>query len=207
MEKERTEVVVPEGYMQDSMDRMIPISKVKPIDKARDELVRELVGKALDLEGAITAFRQLVLGEMAAFIEMSAENHGVKMGGDKGNVTLRTYDGEYKIQRAVAEHMSFDEQLQVAKTLLDECFMEWTEGSCDELKLIVQDVFQTDSEGRLSTTRVLGLSRYNITHEKWQKAMGIIRESLRVDGSKTYVRIYKRRADGKYEHISLDVAA
>ena len=38
----------------------------------------------------------------------------------KGNVTLTSYDGKYKIQRAIAEYLHFDERLQVAKELIDD---------------------------------------------------------------------------------------
>jgi hypothetical protein len=33
-----------------------------------------------------------------------------------------------KIQRNIAEHIVFDERLQAAKQLIDECLKEWTEG-------------------------------------------------------------------------------
>jgi len=198
---------VPEGYMRDGQGRLIPVDMVKPIDKARDEIVREIVAKAMTVAGEIAEFKHKALGDIEAFIELSADTHGVKLGGEKGNVSLRTFDGEYRIQRAIDESMSFDEQLQVAKALIDECIHEWSEGSRSEIKVLINDAFQVDKEGRISTSRILSLRRLNISDSKWQRAMKIIGESLQVDGSKTYIRIYKRGKDGKYEHVSLDVAA
>ena len=37
---------IPAGYWRDGEGRLIPENMVKPIDRARDDLVRELVGKA-----------------------------------------------------------------------------------------------------------------------------------------------------------------
>lgn len=197
----------PEGYMKDGQGRLVPDSMVKPVDKARDEIVMEIVEEALKVAGSVSSFKHKALGDIAAFVELSAEEHGVKMGGEKGNVSLRSFDGEYKVQRAIDEYMSFDEQLQVAKVLIDECIHEWSDGSRPEIKVLINSAFQVDKEGRINTNRILSLRKLNIEDPKWLNAMKIIGESLQVDGSKTYIRIYKRGADGKYEHISLDVAS
>ena len=204
---EETKTDVPEGYMVDAQGRLIPVDMVKPVDKARDEIVREIVAKAMNVAGEISEFKHKALGDIEAFIELSAEQHGVKMGGNKGNVSLRSFDGEYKILRAINEYVSFDEQLQVAKALIDECIHDWSEGSRSEIKVLINDAFNVDKAGRINTNRILSLRRLDIVDSKWQKAMKIIGESLQVDGSKTYIRIYKRGVDGNYELVSLDVAA
>ncbi len=197
----------PDGYMQDAQGRLVPVDMVKDVDKARDALVREIAGKALDLRAAMAKFRDDAMGDVAAFCQLSAEQYGAKVGGDKGNVTLTTYDGQYKVQRSVAEYLVFDERLQAAKELIDECITEWTEGSRDELKALINDAFQVDKEGRINTGRVLSLRRLAIDDDRWRRAMQAVSDSLQVAGSKTYLRLYSRRADGKYEPISLDLAS
>ena len=198
---------IPSGYMKNAQGGLTPLSLVKPIEIARNEFVNEVVADALRVAGEIANFKKKALGDIAAFIELSAEQHGVTMGGVKGNVSLRSYDGEYKIERAVNENLVFDEQLQVAKVLIDGCFHRWTENSCPEVQVLINDAFKVDQAGQINTGRVLGLRRLDIKDKDWQKAMNIIGESLQVDGSKTYIRIYKRGKDGKYEHVSLDVAS
>lgn len=198
---------VPDGYMQDAQGRLVPVDMVKDVDKARDGLVREIAAKALDLRKAMAKFRDDSMGDVAAFCQLSAEQYGAKVGGDKGNVTLTTYDGQYKIQRSVAEYLVFDERLQAAKELIDECITEWTEGSRDEIRALINDAFQVDKEGRINTGRVLSLRRLAIDDDRWRRAMQAVSDSLQVAGSKTYLRLYSRRADGKYEPISLDLAS
>jgi len=205
MEEQKTER--PEGYMRDAQGRLTPLEMVKPIDKARDAIVREIVDKALSVAGTVSTFKSEALGDIEAFIDLSAEQHSVKLGGQKGNVTLRSFDGEYMIKRAIDENLVFDEQLQVAKKLIDDCIHEWAQGSRPEIQALVNDAFQVDKEGRINTKRVLGLRRLNITDPTWQKAMTIIGESLTVAGSKTYIRVYKRNDAGQYDQINLNVAA
>mgnify|MGYP000929749725 FL=1 len=65
---------------------------------------------------------------------------------------------------------------------------------------------QVDKEGNISTARVLGLRRLQITDEKWQRAMDALSDSLQVHISKPFVRVYRRGEDGEYQLMNLDVA-
>ncbi len=195
-------------YLKDAKGRLVPISAIKEIDLARNELVNELVAKAEAQHEALKAFKSAAFNDVLAFMELSAEQYNTKLGGKKGNVSLASYSGEYKVQVAVAEYLSFDERLQVAKSLIDECINEWSEGSDDKIKLLVDDAFQVDKEGNVSTYRILGLRKHKIDDEKWQKAMMAIADSIQVTGSKKYVRIYKREAGtDEYKQIPLNIAA
>lgn len=197
----------PNGYMKDQAGRLVPLESIKPIDIERDKLVKEIIGRAKTLNGQIAEFKVAAFGDIAAFIELSAEQYGAKVGGTKGNVTLLSFDGKYKVQRAIAEHISFDERLQAAKALIDECIHDWSQGSRPEIKTLVNDAFQVDKEGNINTGRVLGLRRMEIADERWNKAMAAIGDAVQVVGSKSYIRVYERDDEtGDYNPISLDVA-
>lgn len=198
---------IPTGYMKDHAGRLVPIDTVKPIDIERDKLVGEIVAKARALNGQIATFKAAAFGDIAAFVELSAEQYGAKVGGQKGNVTLMSFDGRYKVQRAIAEHISFDERLQAAKALIDECITDWSQGSRPEIQVLVNNAFQVDKEGNINTGRVLGLRRLQIGDDRWQRAMQAISEAVQVVGSKSYIRVYERIGDtGEYRAIALDVA-
>lgn len=194
-------------YWRDAKGNLTPAELVKEIDKARDVLVHEWVERGRDLSKAISHFKEGIFGDVQAFIELSAEKYGAKVGGNKGNVTLFSYDGKYKIQRAINESLQFDERIQAAKVLIDECLNEWSEGSRPELKALIERAFNVDKEGNLNTSRILGLRRVEIQDSRWQNAMQAISESVQVVSSKAYVRMYERVGDSdKYVPIPLDVA-
>lgn len=200
--------MVPEGYKEDAKGNLVPIAKIKDIDLARDDLVHEIVQEATELHVLLADFKNHVFGNIAAFVQMSGEQYGAKLGGHKGNVTLTSYDGRYKIQRAYAETLVFDERLQAAKALIDECINRWTDGVNDNIRVLVNGAFEVDKEGNINTTKVLSLRQYKIDDVEWKKAMDAISESLRVAGTKAYVRIYKRVGDSdEYVPISLDLAS
>ena len=196
-----------ENYWKDSKGRLVPKSMVSEIDQQRDQLVKEIADAAKNLRESMQRFKLQAMGDVQAFVDLSAERYDVKLGGQKGNTTLVSYDGQYKLQVAITEHLSFDERLQAAKKLIDECLTDWTGDSRDEIKTIVLDAFQVDKEGRINTGRILGLRRLPIDDQRWLRAMAAIADSMQVVGSKTYLRIYERDALGKYQAITLDLAA
>ena len=194
-------------YWRDAKGNLTPAELVKEIDKARDTLVHEWVERGRDLSKAISHFKEGIFGDVQAFIELSAEKYGAKVGGNKGNVTLFSYDGKYKIQRAINESLQFDERIQAAKVWIDECLNEWSEGSRPELKALIERAFNVDKEGNLNTSRILGLRRVEIQDSRWQNAMQAISESVQVVSSKAYVRLYERVGEtDQYVPIALDVA-
>lgn len=199
---------LPAGYRQDGQGRLIPESMIKPIDIERDRLVRHLVDRAGELSDELADYKAVAFGDIKAFIEMSFEEYGAKVGGKKGNVTLFSFDCRYKIQLAVQESIAFDERLQAARALIDECLREWTQGVRPEVVALVNDAFRTDTKGDIRTARVLALRRFEIQDERWQRAMKAIGEACQVVGSKSYIRIYERVGDtDQYQAISLDIAA
>ncbi len=193
-------------FWKNAKGQLIPEANVKEIDKERDDLVRTLVSQALAVQKHIRQFKTQTFDDVGAFVELSAEKYNANIGGRKGNITLFTYDGEYKVQIAISEHICFDERIHAAKSLIDECLHDWSEGSKPELKVLIDNAFQVDKQGDLSTSRILSLRRVEIADERWNDAMQAISDSIQVVGSKDYVRFYQRDSLGKYQPISLDIA-
>jgi len=198
---------IPEGYMADGQGRLVPLESVKPADLARNDLVMDLMRRAGALALTLSSFKLRAMDDIQAFVELSAEQYGANLGGKKGNVTLYSFDGRYKLLRSIDDFIVFDERLQAAKSLIDECLKRWTQGSQVELRTIVNDAFQVDKTGRINTTRVLSLRRLDISDETWQRAMQAISDSVQVISSKSYIRFYDRQPDGSYKQLNLNISA
>lgn len=200
------ENAIPPGYMRNGMGHLVPSDLVSEIDKTRNSLVMEIVSKANDLRDLMKDFKDEAFGDIQAFIELSAEKYGAKLGGNKGNVTLYSFDGRYQLKLSQADVKIFDERLHAAKELVDSCIHRWTEGSRAEIKALVEHAFQTDKEGKISIGRIYTLMQLDIDDEEWQRAMQALRDSMQVVSTKAYLRIYQRNNDGKYEQMPLDIA-
>lgn len=199
--------MIPEGYMENSQGHYVPKAQIKEIDLARHELVLEKVAKIKVAQKMLADLKAEVMGDIEAFIDLSAEKYGARLGGQKGNISLTSFDGRWQLRRQIHEYLSFDERLQAAKALIDECLKSWTQSSPSELKAIVNDAFQVDKEGRINTGRILGLRRLKIDDERWGQAMQAISDSIQITGARAYFRAYERDASGKMRAIPLDVAA
>ena len=194
-------------FMTDSQGRQVPEELVKDIDKLRDQTVRRIADEAVKMKDVLNQFKERIRDEIYSFVEKSAGEYGVKWGGKKGNITLNTYDGKYRLLVQMNDNITFDERLQVARELIGKCLNKWSDGARQEIKLLVNDAFQVDKTGKISTARVLGLRRLDIQDKDWQKAMTAITESIQITGTKQYLRVYERDDNGEYQMIPLDVAA
>jgi hypothetical protein len=198
----------PPGYMKDSKGRLVPEHLVKPLDLLMDQTVHKLIGYAEGLSDQISRFRGHSFDDIASFLALAADQYGAKIGGQKGNITLTSYDGTRKVQVAVADRLTFGAELQVAKALIDECIVDWSEGARAEIRALVEHAFRPDKEGQVSRDAVLALRRVDIDDDRWCRAMDAITDSIRVVGSKSYIRFYKRAdSQARWEPITVDLAA
>lgn len=194
-------------FMKDSQGRLVPIDMVSDLDKLRDQTVRSIAMKVYAERDVLAKLKEQLNDELGAFLTLSSEQYGKTFGGKKGNVTLMTFDGSFKLIFAVNEKIVFDERLQVAKEIIDDCINRWSDGARSEIRALVNDAFYVDKSGKINTARILGLRRLDIKDPDWQKAMKAITDSIQVSGSKQYLRIYERGQDGEYHQVPLDVAA
>lgn len=201
-----TETIDLTQYKEDMRGNLVPVANIKEIDLLRDDVVNGLMKKALVLREQMQLFKANTQQDLADFIEISASRYDIKLGGKKGNITLHSFDGKYKIQLSIAEHIRFDEGILSAQALIMNCLERWTDGANSDLKTLIHQAFETDKEGRLSAYKILGLRRVQIKDEQWQKAMQAIGEAVLVVGSKSYIRFYERQENGDYQAVSLDLA-
>jgi len=202
----KTPTPIPAGYREDAKGRLVPEAAVSPIDQERDKLVHEIAAAAKALRETLRNYRLKTFADIHAFACLSAERYGADIGGKKGNLTLTSYDGRFKIQRGVADVLVFDERLQAAKALIDKCLTRWAKNSGTEIKTLVADAFQVDKAGNINTGRVLSLRRHNFEDDDWHAAMQAISDSLLVSQTRTYLRVYERNGAGGYDPINLDIA-
>lgn len=198
-----------EFYMQtiiDAKGKAIPRSMVKPIDRIRDDLVVGLGYQAQNLSTQLQRFKENAMMDIQNFLETSAGRYKLSFGGQKGNLTLYSFDKKFKLIMAVSERIAFNEQLLIAKKLIDECIKEWVEGVRLEVRVLIDRAFQVDKQGQINVKRILELQHIDIKDKRWKKAMQAINNSITIVASKSYVRMYYRQEDGKYSIINLNIA-
>ena len=215
IDKNETTIAAPPGivtvagkdYMADAKGSLVPAENVKPADKLEDETVRKIMAFARELSARIARFRGHTFTDLGEFDALLAQEYGAARGGKRGNRTYQTFDGCMKIQVQVADFIDFGPQLQVAKTLIDECLNEWSADSRPEIQAVVTRAFNTDKEGKINRSEIFMLLRLDIKDARWLEAMRAIRDAMRITGSKQYIRFYERaRPTDAWRAVTIDLA-
>lgn len=202
-----TENTVPAGYMQDSRGRLVPEDQVREQDKLRNQVVLDLIGQAQEINRALKCFKQTALSDIADVIQIAADRWDVDLGGKKGNISLSSFDGQYRVQRVYAERISFTEELEAAKELFGRCLDRWTEDADTNVRALIDRAFRPNKAGQIRTAELLGLLRLEIDDPEWKQACDALKQSISIDGSTVYIRVYERiGGSDSYRHIPLDLA-
>ncbi len=196
-------------YWLDAAGNRIRLANISEIDQVKNEVARRLVARAKDLQAAMIAFKREAMGEIMATKELIFEKYDARLGGKKGNIFIKTFDGTMEVRVAVSAIIRIEAEIQAAKSLIDECIEDWAEGANDNIRTLVEDAFQVNKEGRIDVGRVLGLRRLKMKDldgnpdARWVRAMDAIADAVNRDNTATYVRFYDHDAGGA---VSLDFA-
>lgn len=205
MTQENTKTI-PEGYRENSLGHLVPESIIAEIDKLRDDLVKSLVKAAEEKAVEISNFKLASMSEISRFVELSAMEYKVSLGGDKGNLTLTSFDGKFRVVRAIDESICFNEGMTTARELIFKCIEKWSAGADPHLSVLVSSAFETDKNGHIATSRILALRSYNIDDDDWRTAMEMIAKSIQVQATVHYLRFYRKTPGGRWAQVSLDPA-
>lgn len=197
-----------ERYMRDSRGALVPERLVKPTDMLIDQTVRRIMAFAEELSAQISRFKAHTFDDVGALQELLAQQYGAGVGGRKGNITLTTYDATMKVQVQIQDHVTFGPEMQVAKSLVDDCIAGWADGVRAELRALVEHAFQVDKEGQINRGALYQLRRVDIDDDRWRSAMAALTDSMRIVGTSTYVRFYRRSTpQGAWRPVTIDLAS
>lgn len=195
-------------YMTDAKGKLIPQELVKPLDQLMDQTVRRFIAYARDLSEQIARFRGHCFDDLSAFLELVADKYGTRIGSEKGNATLTSFDGCLKVVFQVQDRLSFGPEIAAAKKLVDECLGEWSTDAHPVIRDIVNRAFNVDQQGTISRTDIFTLLRTEVDDDRWKRAMTAIHDSMRIIGSAIYIRFYWRpEPTAKWTGITIDLAS
>ncbi len=197
---------IPAGFRRNAQNHLVPEAQIKPVDMLRDDLVTDIIHRARQVQQSLAMFKAATMNNVSDFVDLSAEEYDVSWGGTKGNVTLISFDGKYKLVRAKGEHRIFDERIQAAKAKIDQCISRWSEGSSEQIKALVDHAFRVNKQGTIDVNQVLSLRQLDIDDPDWREAMEAIADSIQITGTSTYLRLYERMDNGQYKQLPLDIS-
>jgi hypothetical protein len=196
-------------YYTDPAGEKVPAKYVKPYDKLRDQIARQIEKDWQAEQARLAACKLRTVAAIQKLQEAAAAEAGVDLGGEKGNLQFRSFDGSITISLDRQYRTEFDERLQFAQALIKEAVAEMTEGTSNaDLAEIATKAFTPRKTGNLDMQRIRDLRTYNVSHPKWKQACEIISDCERTVAFRDYIRVAVRTApDAKPQPITLDIAS
>ena len=191
--------------MTDSTGAQIPVKYVSAYDKARDRVTRRIHAR---FEKARAALEAVVADSIKDLDELAKLKESL---GAKGNFSARSFDGLIQVAIRQQYNIRLDERVIRARELM----MEYIDGVLDRaqgvdvsaLRLLIAEAFKANSQGYLSTGRVLALMRMEVNAAKWREAKMILQEALKPEKGKQYLICEARKTtQGDFKAIRLDIA-
>lgn len=198
-----------DGNWIDATGKAVPPSYVSSQDKARDRLVEKHHKLAVRMSAQLAQLKRETMAAIDGYLEALFKKHGVKPN-ERGNYTLTGFSGDKQIILKMHRYMDFNESIEAAKALIDQCLDDWSADANQNLRTIVTEAFRVHGKKGLDVKSVLQLRTYKIKDKsgRWQKAMDLIGDSLYVTNAKAYVQFRSRASqDEDWKSIPLDIAA
>jgi len=209
MTEEREEYKAEARYMTDATGERVPVKYVAGYDKLRDRIARQIAADWAAENKRLSALKARTVERIEKLREAAAGEAGVpELGGEKGNLQFRSFDGAITVSLDRKYRTEFDERLQFAQQLIMEAVGEMAEGvQNSDLAEIARRAFTPRKSGNLDMQRIRELRHYKITNAKWRQACEIIADCERTVAHRDYIRVAVRQAaDKQPEQILLDIA-
>lgn len=191
--------------MRDSLGNDIPLKYVSAYDRLRDRVTRRVLARFVKARGVLES----VVKDSIA--DLDTLKGGREKLGEKGNFQASSFDGLVKVAIKQQYNIRLDERVVRARELM----LEYVNGVLDRvsgvdvsaLRLLVEAAFKANSQGYLSTGKVLALLRMEVNSEKWRQAKQILQDALKPERGKQYLVCEVRRsAQDDFRPIRLDLA-
>jgi hypothetical protein len=191
--------------MTDSNGHKVPLKYVCAYDKARDKATRRILAR---FEKARATLEAVVADSIKDLDELAKLKESL---GEKGNFSARSFDGLIQVSIRQQYKIRLDERVIRARELMLEyvgSVLDRVNGvDVSALRLLVNDAFKANSQGFLSTGRILSLIRMEVNNEKWREAKMILQDALKPEKGKQYLICERRKTtQGDFRAIRLDIA-
>ena len=196
---------LPPGYVKLANGTLAQEGTVKEQDELENALVCDLHALHAGVYAGIEHLRNRAREDGAAFIEVLETKYGkkpkTKTDDSQPQMTLMSLDGSLKIVYERDSRVAFGPDIVRAKELVFKCLEKMSEGADPVLVDLAHQAFTRNKDGYIPVGKVAALWRVKCDNPDWQAAMQALKDALRPDGSREYIRFYERNIGGEWQLI------
>ena len=171
----------------------------------RDDSITSMVSYAIQLNESLKGFKKSSFEVIETLYKMLQE-HSNRHAQGKGNVTLDTADGQFRVVFKRSDNTRFDERATQAEAhILDFLTSEYPEGS--NTSKLIRSLLER-KKGQLDKNLVLKLigMKNDFDNEHWKMGIDLLQESIVPDETRFYAEYFYRSNDGEWLPIVLNFA-
>lgn len=194
-------------YLVNSSGKEVPVNLVRRDHLKRHETVESIFNAAGRYEKQLKRFKEKMLIKIDNYREWLALHNKVDEP-EWENLTLTNYPGTLQVVIKSNKVIEFDETLQLAKAKIDSCISNWSEGTNQNIKTLVDTYFRVGQKGLINKQAIFGLFRLNINEPEWKEAMELIRKSISEASRKEYFMIrHRRHSKDEWKTLNLNFSS
>jgi len=201
----KTEFMIPPGYIQHANGDLICIDNLSADKKAEHKMVEMLLGEVKNARKVMQELKFKTFDTTEFHMKDMLENHNIaKYGKVKGNVEFFSADGKYKVMRSIADKVEQSCEIEVAIQSIALYASALKEQAGPDASTFI-DIALKKKNGSYNTQRLMEMMAQgkDIKHPLWIKAMAALRESLFISGSKVYFNFYQLNDEGEWIPLTL----
>ena len=186
---------LPDGYVMLANGNLAQASSVKEQDELEDAMVCDLHTVMAGLAAGVEHFRARVQEDGRAFLDVLKTKYGHKQKNTELQMTMMSLDGQLKIVFERDSRVAFGPDIAHAKKLVFEYLDTKSKGADPVLVELAHQAFTSNKDGYIPVGKVAALWRVKCNDPDWVAAMQAVKDALRPDGAREYVRFYERNTD------------
>jgi len=174
-------------------------------EQQRETTIQSLMGQALEINDIMQGFKNEAFAELRFLSEFISETTTKEDW--KGNFTIKSRDGKFKIEYSRQVLGDFDERSNEAVNLISEFVSERYQQDAPTRKLVVSLLERKNGQLDIKMVQKLYAMENEFSDEKWLKGLQLLKDSWQSGDSKEYVRFWQKDSANGWKAIKLDFAS
>lgn len=184
-------------------------AKRKEYENNRELLIKSSMTIAQRIHDDMKSFKQDLFKGVENFYDLMKEYGDVKKM-NKGNFSIKSHDGQFKLEVSKNITFAFDERGDQAETLVKEFLQDKIKKNDKVAYELITSLLERDKKsGKFDPRNIHKLYAYEtkFQDERFQKAMRLFKEAYTEQKTCQYVRFFQMNDNGKYEAIGLNFSS
>lgn len=177
--------------------------------KLREEVIQMLISKSEEIEDDLKDFKKFAFVQLDDFYKKMIE-YGEVSENNKGSFSLKSEDGNMKVEYAVQMTKEFNELADLASDHMRNFLSSYVKKKDLHTYELILGLLEKKGKNNSFDIALIGRlfqMEHKFTDPEWKKAIDLFREAYVETNSAKYIRFYKRNETGQWQNINLNLAS